>query len=42
MDTGKIDRVLIRQRREQVYEWVVGTGVLVALGTLVAALVRGW
>jgi len=42
METGKIDRVLIRQRREVVYELVVGSGVLLGLATLVTALVRGW
>ena len=42
METGKIDRVLVRQRREVVYELVVGSSVLLGLATLVTALVRGW
>jgi len=42
MNTAKIDRVIVRQRREQVFELVVGSGVLLALGTLVTALIAGW
>jgi hypothetical protein len=36
-----MDNVLVRQRREQLYELVVGGSVLLALAALVAGLVAG-
>jgi len=41
MSIARIDRVLMRQRREGLHELVVGTSVFLALAALVALLVGG-
>jgi hypothetical protein len=41
METARIDRVLIRQRKEQVQGLLVGASALLGLLALVASLVGG-